>query len=108
MRVAGQPEDRLTRTRRRLLAAALAPLPLAAAGTVVVIGLGDSWRLALLAACAAGAVAAARLRFSAPAALGVLLVVALLALHGWGPSFERRQATAPVHRGHAHSHGTKR
>jgi hypothetical protein len=104
MRVAGQPDGRLTRARRRLVGAAIAPLPLVAIGPVAIVGLADGWRLALLSACAAGAVAAMRLRCSGRAALGVLLAAALLALGGWGPGFDRRPDVAPVHLGHSHGH----
>lgn len=106
MRVAGQPDGRLVRARRRLAGAAIAPLPVAAAGAVVVVGVADSWRLALLAAAAAGAVAATGFRGCGRAALALLAVAALLALGGWGPGFDRRPAKGPASaaRGAHHHH----
>jgi hypothetical protein len=108
MRVKGQPDGRLTRERRRLAGAAFAPLPLAAAGLVAIVAIADSWRMALLASLSASAVAAVRLRFSARAALGLLLVAALLAIGGWGPGFDRRPAADPSHVGHFHRHAQTR
>jgi hypothetical protein len=104
----GPGGKRKRHSRRRLLGAALAPLPLAAVCAAALVGFADGLRLALLATAAASAVAATRLRFSARAALGVLLVGALLALRGWGPGFDRRPAPAPGHLGHTHAHGAKR
>jgi hypothetical protein len=104
MRIAGQPESLWIRRRQRLLDAALAPLPLTAAAAVVLLGFADGWQLALLAGAAASAVAATRIRFSGRAAMGLLMVLLLLALGGWGPSADRR--SAPAHQGgpNAHSH----
>jgi hypothetical protein len=105
MRIAGQPESLWTRRRKRLLAVALAPLPLAAAAATVLVAFADGWQLALLAGGAAGAVAATRVRFCDRAALGLLMIVLLLALGGWGPGADRR-AAAPAHQGgpQANSH----
>lgn len=105
MRVAGQPESVWTRRRRRWLDAAQAPPLLAAAAAVLLVGFADGWQLAVLTGAAAGAVAATRIRFSGRASLGLLMVVLLLALGGWGPGAAQRSAP-PAHRSgpHADSH----
>lgn len=92
MRIAGQPDPRYVRVRRRVLAA-VGPATLAAAAAVAVVALADGWRTALLAAVAAAALAATRFRFSRQAALCLLAVVVLLALGGWGPGFDSRSTT---------------
>ncbi|MBS1882686.1 MAG: hypothetical protein JSS97_06980 [Actinobacteria bacterium] len=102
MRAPGGPGGRPLRMPRRLVRSALAPLPAAAAGALVIVALADGWRLMLLAAVVAAAVAATRLRFSAGVALGLLLVVSLLAIGGWGPGFDWRPVAAPAHLAHAH------
>ena len=91
MRIAGQPDPRLTRSRRRLLAA-IGPATVAAAAAVAIVALADGWRTALLTAAAAAALAATRVRFSREAAVCLLAVVTLLALGGWGPGFDSRPA----------------
>jgi len=55
-----------------------APALGAALGPAVVIAAAGTWRTALLAIVASGAVAATRTRFAAPAALTVLLATAAL------------------------------
>lgn len=89
MRIAGQPDPRFVRVRRRLLAA-VGPATLAATIAVAIVAFADGWRTALLAAVAAAALAATRFRFSREAALCLLAAVVLLALGGWGPSFDSR------------------
>lgn len=101
MRVAGQPAGRLTRARHRMIGAVIAPLPIAATCTLIVIGFADGWRLALLTALVAAAVAATHLRSSARTALGLVMAVALLAIAGWGPGFDRRSPVTPLHPGRA-------
>jgi cyanate permease len=79
---------------------------------LAIVGLADGWRLVLLAALVAVAVAATRLWFGGRAALGLLMAVALLAIAGWGPGFDRRPSAAPVRLTHVHAdtptHRTKR
>ena len=91
MRIAGQPDPRYVRVRRRLRAA-IGPATLLAAAAVAIVALADGWRTALLTAAAAAALAATRVRFSREAAVCLLAVVALLALGGWGPAFDSRPA----------------
>lgn len=102
----GRPDGRLSRLRRRVVGRAIAPLTVAAAA-LVIVGVADGWRLALLTASVAAAVAATRLRFGARAALGLLLVVAVLAIGGWGPGFDRRPPAVPVHPAHTRAHGAR-
>ena len=66
-------------TRRRLRLAAAAAV---AAVFVVALAAGTNWRLALLAALAAGAIALTRLRYSIFVALGLLAVTLVLAQTG--------------------------
>jgi hypothetical protein len=97
----------------RLRALARPPLALllGAAGALAVVGIADGWRLLILAAFVAAGVVATRLRFSAQAALGLLLVVALFAVGGWGPGSNRRppnhRAKSAHARGQAHHHPHK-
>lgn len=75
-------------------------LLLVAVGALVMIGVADGWRLLLLAAFVAAIVMVTHLRFSAYAAVGLLLVVALLAIGQWGPGVDRRPAAPPAHGDH--------
>jgi putative copper export protein len=63
-------------TARELAAAAAASLIIAA------LAAGTSWRLALVAALAAGAIALTRLRYSALVAIGLLVITLALAQTG--------------------------
>jgi hypothetical protein len=66
-------------TRRRIRA-----LATAAVAAVLVVGLaaGTNWRLAVVAALAAGAIALTRLRYSALVAIGLLVITLALAQTG--------------------------
>jgi hypothetical protein len=74
----------------------------AAAATIVI---ADSWRSALLEIAAALTLAATRVRFAGYAAVGVLLIGAVIALGGQGPAHSvpdgrpKMAATAAHHRG---------
>jgi len=72
------------------------PALAAALAATALVALGDGPRTALLAALAAGALAATRVRFCGRAALGVLALAALLALGGWGPAFDQRPGPTPA------------
>jgi hypothetical protein len=102
-------DGRLAWVRPRLARVALLSPLLVAAGALAIVAIGDGWRLAVLIAATAGAVAATRLRFSCRAALGLLMVWALLAIAWLGPITDRHPTAAPIHHGqtrtHVHAHG---
>ena len=71
---------------------------LAAAGAVVAIGVLANWRVGLVAALAAAAIALTRTRFCAMAALGVLVVVLALVASGRTAGVDARSDMAPAAR----------
>lgn len=71
---------------------------LAAAGVVAAIAVLANWRVGLVAAVAAVAIAVTRMRFSAMAALGVLVLVLALVLSGRTAGVDARAGTAPAAR----------
>jgi hypothetical protein len=70
--------------RRKTLQDWIRPLAATAAGVAMVAGLwlGTNWRLALLAALAAGAIALTRLRYAAIAAVAFLAITLIVAQTG--------------------------
>jgi hypothetical protein len=66
----------------------------AAAAMVAVIGLGTNWRLALLAAAAAGVIALTRLRYAPVVAVALLAVTVVLAQSGHSAGDDRRDLPA--------------
>jgi uncharacterized membrane protein YjjP (DUF1212 family) len=83
-------------TRRRLrTVGAMAVM----AAFVVVLAAGN-WRLALLAALAAGAIALTRLRYSVLVAVGLLAVTLVLAQTGHMAGSDKRVAPARTHHHH--------
>ena len=81
---------------------------LAAAGATAAIIAGDSWRTALVAALAAGAIIATRVRYALAAAAALLLAAAALALGGSAAARSQRTASASpttVHRQHRSDQG---
>ena len=80
----------------------------AAAAGLVVISLSATWRLALLAGVVGALIAAAGVRFSAPAAVVLVAIVALLALGGVTAGVAHiGHRGRNAHRAH-HAHGTGR
>jgi putative copper export protein len=78
-------------TRRRIRA-----LATAAVAAVLVVGLaaGTNWRLAVVAALAAGAIALTRLRYSALVAVGLLVITLALAQTGHSAGSDDRDMPA--------------
>jgi hypothetical protein len=65
---------------------------LAAAAAVAAIAQVDSWRMAVIAAAAGGAIAATRVRFSRELAVALLMGVAIVALAGATVTHDDRPA----------------
>ena len=80
-------------TCRRLRAAGA----MAVAVAFVVVLAADNWRLALLAALAAGAIALTRLRYSVLVAVGLLAVTLVLAQTGHMAGSDKRVLPAQTH-----------
>jgi hypothetical protein len=80
-------------TRRRTRQAAAA---VAAAGMIVVLAVGTNWRLALVAAFAAGAIGLTRLRYSPLVAVTLLAITVVLAETGHTAGSDHRHP-APAH-----------
>jgi putative copper export protein len=78
-------------TRRRIRAVATTAV---AALLVVALGLGANWRLAVVAALAAGAIALTRLRYSALVAMGLLVITLALAQTGHTAGTDDRNVPA--------------
>jgi hypothetical protein len=70
--------------RRKTLQDWIRPLAATAAGLAMVVGLwlGTNWRLALVAALTAGAIALTRLRYAAVAAVAFLAITLIVAQTG--------------------------
>jgi putative copper export protein len=79
----------MTRRRIRALTAAAVALALVAG-----LAVGTSWRLAVVAALAAGAIALTRLRYSALVAVGLLVVTLALAQTGHSAGSDGRDVPA--------------
>ena len=82
--------------RRRTLQDWTRPLAAAAAGVAMVAGLwlGTNWRLALIAALAAGAIALTRLRYSAIAAVAFLAITLIVAQTGHTAGSDHRDVVS--------------
>lgn len=82
--------------RRRTLQSWARPLAAAAAGVAMVAGLwlGTSWRLALIAALAAGAIALTRLRYSAIVAVAFLAITLIVAQTGHTAGSDHRDVVS--------------
>ncbi|MEA2131436.1 MAG: hypothetical protein QOJ85_4327 [Solirubrobacteraceae bacterium] len=83
-------------TRRRLRAVGA----MAVAVAFVVVLAADNWRLALLAALAAGAIALTRLRYSVLVAVGLLAVTLVLAQTGHMAGSDKRVLPARTQQHH--------
>ena len=82
--------------RRRTLQSWSRSLAAAAAGVAMVVGLwlGTNWRLALIAALAAGAIALTRLRYSALVAVAFLVITLIVAQTGHTAGSDHRDVVS--------------
>jgi putative copper export protein len=87
--------------RRRTIESWTRPLAATAAGVAMVAGLwvGTNWRLALIAALAAGAIALTRLRYAAITAVAFLAITLIVAQTGHTAGSDERDVV---------SHGSNR
>lgn len=88
----------MTRWRRLTSRMTTRALAAAAAGVVIILAVAASsnWRLAFIAALAAGAIALTRLRYAPVAALVLLAITLGLALSGYSAGSDERADPAPA------------
>ena len=82
--------------RRKTLQDWIRPLAATAAGVAMVLGLwlGTNWRLALIAALTAGAIALTRLRYAAIAAVAFLAITLIVAQTGHSAGSDHRDVVS--------------